>query len=307
MNGPFFIIGATGTQGRAVVRHLLAHGCTVHAITRNPSSPSALNLASLGVKLFTGDLTNEAALRAGMTGCTGLFLNLPSNPLTAVDFTTHILSAAAAVTTIKHIVCSTSFSVDNPEKLASWDPNGMIATILRPKQILEDLVRNNTFINYWTILRPGNFMANFLQPKVSVTYPGLETTGVFRTSFQRENVLPMVDEDDIGKFGAAAFLDPQRFHAQAISIASELMTVDELMSALSKATGKNISAYYLSDEEYEIEAAKNAPASWHKVLRDIVQFADMERLGAWGIELSSFGEFLEREKGVVVDTYKQVQ
>jgi uncharacterized protein YbjT (DUF2867 family) len=306
MFGPtFFITGATGPQGNAITRHLLNNGCTVHAITRNPDSPAAVELSSLGVKMFAGELDNEDVLRSGMRGCVGIFLNPPSNPLTAVGYTKHILAAAKETGAIKHIVCSTSISAEHPEKLAAWDPNGTIAMILRPKQIIEDLVRNGGF-EYWTILRPGNFMANFLKPKILLTYRGLETTGIFRTSFQKENIIPMVDHDDIGKFGAAALLDPVRFHAQAIQLASELLTVDEIMSRLSNATGKKISAHYLSDEEYEVEAAKNSPASWQKGLRDMVQFADMEKLKTWEIPLNSFSEFLEREKKIVVDTYSEV-
>ncbi|OKL55374.1 hypothetical protein UA08_09383 [Talaromyces atroroseus] len=306
MPGPtFFITGATGPQGNAVTRHLLSKGCTVHAITRNPNSSTAVDLSSLGVKLFTGELDNEEVLRSGMKGCTGIFLNVPPSPLTAVDYCKHILAAAKDTGTIIHVVCSTSFSTDHPERLAAWDPNGAIAMILRPKQIIEELVRNGGF-EYWTILRPGNFMANFLKPKILLAYRGLEMSGIFRTSFQKENIIPMVDHDDIGKFGAAALLDPARFHTQAIHIASELLTVDEIMSGLSKATGKKITAYFLSDEEFEVEAANNSPASWQKVLRDMVQFADMEKLNAWKIPLNSFSEFLEREKEIVEDTYSQV-
>lgn len=302
----FFVVGATGCQGGAVARQLLAKGYAVHAITRAADSPAAIELKSMGTKLFVGELDDEQVLQSGLQGCTGLFLNVPVNPLTAVEYTKHILSAAKTTDSINHIICSTAYGTDNPEKLAAWNPDGgLLAMVIKPKIVMEDLVRNSGF-EYWTILRPGNFMANFLQPKVSIAYPGLEIKGVFRTSFEKTTPIPMIDQDDIAKFAVAAFLEPARFHQQAIELASELLTVDQIMDDLSQASGKKISAYYLSDAEYESEAANNSPASWHKGLRDIAQFVDMEKVKSWGIPLNTFKQFLKRERNVVESTFKEV-
>ncbi|KAH8705880.1 putative NAD dependent epimerase/dehydratase [Talaromyces proteolyticus] len=302
-NNTFFVTTVTGVQGGAVARHLLKQNATVHAITRTVDSPAAQELQSLGVKLFSGNLDNKEALKAGMQGCTGLFLNLPHDPTVAVTYAQTIL-AVAKDAGIKHVVYSTALGVNAPEKFAAWDPNGMIAMVMLPKQTIEKLLTDYGFES-WTIVRPGNFMANFTKPKILLTYPGLETTGVFRTSFEKTNVIPMVDHDDIGKFGAAALLDPTRFNKQAIEIASELMTVDQIMADLSKATGKKISAHYLSDKELESEAAQGSPASWHVFLRDLAQFVDENKLKSWGIPLNSFSDFLAREKEAVIETYSQ--
>ncbi|CRG89075.1 hypothetical protein PISL3812_06110 [Talaromyces islandicus] len=303
-NQTFFVTGATGPQGGAVARHLLKKNCTVHAITRNIDSPAAKELQKLGVKLFVGELDNEEPLKAGMQGCTGLFLNLPPNPTTTEPYAKCILPIAKSAG-IKHVVYSTAIGANNPEKFAAWKPNGMIEIIMAPKRILEEVVRNYGF-EYWTILRPGNFMANFTLPKLPVVYPGLDTTGVFKNSFGKETLIPMIDHDDIGKFGAAALLDPSRFDQHSIELVSELLTVDQIVAELSKATIKKISAHYLSDEEFEVEAARNSPASWHKMLRDLGQFVDMDKLRTWGIPLNSFADFLQREKDIVTNTYAQV-
>lgn len=303
-NQTFFVTTVTGPQGGAVARHLLKQNKTVNAITRSLDSPMAQKLQSLGVNLFSGNLDNEDALNAGMQGCTGLFLNLPPDPTVAVDYAKCILGIAKD-SGIKYVVYSSAFGVDNLEKYTAWNPNSVIEAVTRPKQAIEALVRDYGFES-WTILRPGNFMANFVAPKISAAYPGLETTGIFRTSFEKTTIIPMVDPDDIGKFAVAAILDPARFNRQCISIASELLTVDQIMACLSKTTGINISAYYLSDEEIKTETAKNSPASWHVALRDLTQFVDMDKLKTWGIPLNSFSDFLEREKENVVDTYSQV-
>jgi len=56
------VSGATGQQGGAVARELLTRGYPIRALTRNPESPSAGELAKLGAELFQGDLDDAASL-----------------------------------------------------------------------------------------------------------------------------------------------------------------------------------------------------------------------------------------------------
>ena len=51
------VMGATGNQGGAVVRHLLPKGHRVRTLTRNPDSPKAKELSGKGVEVVKGDFT----------------------------------------------------------------------------------------------------------------------------------------------------------------------------------------------------------------------------------------------------------
>jgi dihydroflavonol-4-reductase len=62
-----FVTGGTGFIGGAVVRQLRARGDDVVALARNPAK--AAPLEALGCTLVAGDLGDERAIRAGMTGC----------------------------------------------------------------------------------------------------------------------------------------------------------------------------------------------------------------------------------------------
>ncbi|KAK2016013.1 hypothetical protein LZ32DRAFT_601943 [Colletotrichum eremochloae] len=59
----------------------------------------------------------------------------------------------------------------------------------------------------------------------------------------------MVDLNDVGRFALAAFRSPRKFGSQEIKIASKLLTVDEVMVKLARATSRDIKAVCLSDAE----------------------------------------------------------
>jgi dihydroflavonol-4-reductase len=62
-----FVTGGTGFIGAAVVRQLRARGDDVVALARHPGK--AAPLEALGCTVVAGDLGDERAIRAGMTGC----------------------------------------------------------------------------------------------------------------------------------------------------------------------------------------------------------------------------------------------
>src|SRR5215469_13483783 len=67
------ITGATGQQGGAVIRHMLAKGWNLRALTRNASSDTALSLARQGVELAQGDLEDLDSLEHAAHGVYGIY------------------------------------------------------------------------------------------------------------------------------------------------------------------------------------------------------------------------------------------
>ncbi len=64
---PVLVFGATGTQGGAVARALLARGIPVRALVRHPTSERAQALVTLGAELVIGDLDDEWSLARAMS------------------------------------------------------------------------------------------------------------------------------------------------------------------------------------------------------------------------------------------------
>lgn len=69
------VFGATGNQGGSVARTLIKDGnFDVVAITRDPTSSKAKDLAALGAKLVKGDLDDPSSYEPALKGVDGAFL-----------------------------------------------------------------------------------------------------------------------------------------------------------------------------------------------------------------------------------------
>jgi len=67
----YFLTGATGFVGGRLAKLLREKGHEVVALVRNPAK--AADLASIGVSLAPGDITDPASMRGPMQGCDGVF------------------------------------------------------------------------------------------------------------------------------------------------------------------------------------------------------------------------------------------
>jgi len=298
-----FVCGATGHQGGALTTHLLQQNIQVHTITRNVQSEAAQKLQSRGVTLVEGDFDNGEILRKAMTNCTSLFLNISPNhqdPSAELSQAKHVLSIAKEIG-VKQVIYAGSMGTVNPERMTHWIPNSLVANVILSKQSIEKEIRNSGF-EYWSILRPGNFMSNFLDPLVRM-YSGFVETGKFTTAFTPETVLPMVDPYDTGRFAAAAVSQPTQFHEKEIEIASQMMGIEEIISDLAKATGREMQVIFLSEEEIQEKMKTDPFLGPQLLLRDMVLFIEFEKVKGWGLKLNTFAGFLEREEERVQSTY----
>ncbi|KAH7316607.1 hypothetical protein B0I35DRAFT_479437 [Stachybotrys elegans] len=298
-----FVCGITGTQGGFVARELLQRGAHIHALARDMSAPKAKEFAALGAQLWAGDFDNKDAIHAAIQGCSAIFLNFYPNfqDSTADLRWAKSLLVAARAAGVKHAIFSSGLTVNAPEKLTRWDPNTLTASFLLSKQAIEKEVINSG-LEFWTIIRPGNFYTNYVMPAVSM-YPGLRETGVVQTALQEDTKLPCIDPITIGKFVAAAIFDPAKFHAQELEIADETKTYGEILEKISTVVGRDLKLVYLDDEA--INAQIDNPFLVGQLLaRELLNFIDMDKVGTWGVPLSSLEVFVQREKDRLLETYQ---
>jgi uncharacterized protein YbjT (DUF2867 family) len=298
-----FVVGATGTQGEAVARRLRTMDWAVHATVRDLSSPAAKGLASLGVELTVGDWDDQAALTAAIAGCSKLFLNMiPSfTDMSAELVQVKRILAIAKTAGVTHVIYSSALSVNHPEILDSINKDSIVAKAILSKGAIEAELKGAGF-DTWTIIRGGFFMQNFLVPKIMM-YPGFVESSRWTTALTPEVLIPVFDAEDMGATAAAVFQDPGRFNGKDIALASEKLTGDQVMEQLSVATGRELKAAYMTEEEINAQKVFNPFVEAQLVSRQMAEFVDLDEPKSYGIPLTKFGDFLEREKPALRKTF----
>ena len=69
----FLVIGATGSQGGHVARHLLMKGHSVRAVTRNTDSKASQELIKLGAEMMHGDITDAVSIKQAASNVDAIF------------------------------------------------------------------------------------------------------------------------------------------------------------------------------------------------------------------------------------------
>src|SRR5438876_298488 len=98
------VAGATGNQGGATARHLLADGWHVRALVRDATTPAAAALAATGAELVRGDLDARASIDdigafaalafANQDGYLGKAMEITGDRLTAPQIAAALSTAA---------------------------------------------------------------------------------------------------------------------------------------------------------------------------------------------------------------------
>lgn len=308
MPAPVFVLGATGIQGGHIARHLRKAGVPVHALVRDPSSPKAKALEDIGVVLFKGTWDDSEALAPALAGTRAAFLNFyPSFTDPREEFRVAERALAAAESAgVKHVVYSGITGTENARELLPADlgSNAALAQTLQAKSDIVESVASIRFATH-TILLPGKFMSDF-HTNGAVWFGGLSKTGVFEPAFGERQRIQFVDADDIGAFGAAAIMDPEKFAGQRVEIVTEVLSADEAVALVAEATGKKMSVRSLTDAEVEERIKVDMIVLAHVLTAKVMKEVDMDRVKSWGVPLGSFKGFIEREKEALKEVYAAV-
>ncbi|TGO10358.1 hypothetical protein BTUL_0137g00150 [Botrytis tulipae] len=297
-----FIFSATGSQGSALCQQLRDLDWNVRATTRNLESPGARKLRNRGVQFTQSDWEDMDALRNSMSGCEKLYLCLHPK-LDDLDYERRqaekIIKVAKEVG-IKQVVASTSLGVSMLGTGIHITPNSFMAKHLAGKKGVEQAVIDANF-EHWMFLRPAFFMANFLEPKVH-RYPELRDKGTWTTAMTAEGKFALIDHVDIAKVATAAFQDPEKFHGRAIGLASELLTIPEILDRLGDVIQRPLEAVFMTEEEVAKQKDSNVFVNSQIAMRYMSEYVDMEELSRL-VPLTTFKQFLAREEDIVKRTY----
>ncbi|MCW5254146.1 NmrA family NAD(P)-binding protein [Streptomyces sp. SHP 1-2] len=246
---PVLVAGATGRQGGATARALIAAGIPVRALVRDPATDRAKAVEALGAELITGDLDDPGSVRRAAEGARAVFsVQMPD--MDGRGFDGEVAQAvnliegtrAAGVPQFVHT------SVSGAGQHVSWvkDQWAWMEPYYSAKAGIQDRVREAGF-RHWTLIKPGFFMENFL-PSARIMFPrGVE--GGLVTLLKPATQLSLVAVADIGTAAAAAIAGPERLDRAELELAGDFLSMTDIAATLSRALGVELAAPDMTGEE----------------------------------------------------------
>ncbi|WP_433074600.1 NmrA/HSCARG family protein [Dactylosporangium sp. CA-052675] len=236
------VLGATGTQGGAVARALLADGeFAVRAVTRGAASAKARTLAGLGAEVVEATLTDESSLRRAFDGAYGAFMVTPfwehRSPARELAEVENLISAAQA-TDLRHVLWSTledtreAIPADDNRipylgdgyRVPHFDVKGAAADARFAESGLPTTYLLMSF--YWD---------NLLTP------PQRDPDGTLALHLPLGNTpIAGVASDDIGRVARRVLRQPSETIGATVPVVGEHLTGEQMAAALSAVLGEPV-------------------------------------------------------------------
>ncbi len=140
-------------------------------------------------------------------------------------------------------------------------------------------------------------MSNFIYPVSQWYFRTLKSDHTLRVAYKHSTRIPFTDPADIAKFATQSFLsEDNQMHNKTIPVASQMSTASEMAETITTASGVEVKADLIGEEEIEEQKGKNALVVSQVWASDGWNEVDVDEVRKWGIKLNTFEEFLERER-----------
>jgi uncharacterized protein YbjT (DUF2867 family) len=221
------VTGATGKQGGAVARALLARGGhQIHAVTRDPECESAQLLAKAGARLVEANFRSRDSLVAAMEGMDAVFAMTTffEDGVHAEVDQGKALIEAARTCGVPYLVYTSIANADQKTGIPHFDSKCEIEKYLQASGLT------------YAVVAPVYFMENVFSPQV---IEGLRH-GVYAAPMPGDRQLQQIAVEDIGNFTALVIEDRARFAGQRIDLGSDELDGNEQATVLSEVLGREI-------------------------------------------------------------------
>lgn len=230
------ITGATGQQGGATARALLAAGHRIRAVTRKPGGEPAQALKKLGADVVPGDLDDPTSLEKAFTGAWGLYAvqNTWEAGVEQEEVQGKRVAEVAKAAGIQHFVYASVGSAYRQTGIPHFDNKARV----------EEKVVAMKFPSH-TIVRPVFFMENLSSP----LFKPYIAKGTLALGIEPTTALQMIAVADIGKYGKLAFEQHARLAGRAIDIAGDELTPPVMADLIGKAAGRTVTHFQVPIDE----------------------------------------------------------
>lgn len=219
------VVGATGRQGSAVVRHLLHDRWRVRALTRDPSGPVARALGDHGAEVQRVDTEDIGSLRRAFEEAHGVF-NV-QNPMTgsaeAEVRQGGNVAAAAAASGVSHVVYGAAGVGDEVTGIGSWDSKLAVSERFRDLGLRV------------TVLRPMAFMELMTDKGY---YPSVGVWHLMPKLMGGSRPVGWLCTDDLGAVAARVFADPESWGNRSLSLVSDVQSIDACRQIWAEVCGR---------------------------------------------------------------------
>lgn len=220
------VSGATGRQGGGVVRHMLVKGWKLRALTRDPSSHAAQELARQGIEVIQGDLEDPASLARASQGVYGVY---SVQDYWAVGAKREVqqgknLADVAKKAGVQHFVYSSVGGAERNSGIPHWESKWEVEKHIRSLALPA------------TVIRPAAFMETYYIDQVEI---GI-LKGKLADPIRGDKPYQTIATDDIGAFVALAFERPAEFIGKELEIAGSELTNPEAAKVFSRVLGKPV-------------------------------------------------------------------
>lgn len=221
------VSGATGNQGGAVARALLASGHKVRALTRNPNSPRASQLAEQGVQLIRGNFDDTESLGKALQGIDSFYL-MGSPQEVGVEGETKQgieLADAAKAANVGHLIYGSVANADLDTGIPHFQSK------FRVEQHIKSLGIP------FSISAPVYFMDNVIAPW---SIESLKT-GRIAQAMPADRSLQQVSVRNIGEFVASLIDRRESAFGGRFDFAGDELSGEESAEILTQVTGHAVS------------------------------------------------------------------
>lgn len=250
------VVGATGSQGGGLVRAIVNDpdgGFTARALTRNPDSDAAKQLAAAGAEVVKADVDDRESMRRAFTGAYGAFCVTFYWAHFSVDreiAEARMMAELSRETGLSHVIWSTLEdtrkwvplednrmpTLQGKYKVPHFDGKGASDHFFRhltvPTTFLLTSFYWDNFINFGMGPQPGP------DGKLAITIP------------MGDKKLPCIAAEDIGKCAYGIFKRGSEFIDKTVGISGEHLTCSEMAAEFTRALGREVHCNNVSPEAY---------------------------------------------------------